>query len=148
MAISSSPCHDPNDFQTRFGLTSIRRVGVLGTASSSVFAKAMVDEVLRAAGPTGTEIQPVVIIHGPAELERAFATMGRERADAVVVQGVLAIKPLTDMAIKYRMPTASTTRVFAEIGGLMSFGADGPAAFRHGAKFVQFAGQATERPAY
>jgi putative tryptophan/tyrosine transport system substrate-binding protein len=49
----------------------------------------------------------------------------------------LAIKPLTDMAIKYRMPTASTTRVFAEIGGLMSFRADGPAAFRHGAKFVQ-----------
>ena len=97
----------------------------------------MVDEVLRAAGPTGTEIQPVVIIHGPDELEHAFATMGRERADAVVVQGVLAIKPLIDMAIKYRMPTASTTRVFAEIGGLMSFGADGPAAFRHGAKFVQ-----------
>jgi putative ABC transport system substrate-binding protein len=28
-------------------------------------------------------------------------------------------------------------RVFAEIGGLMSFGADGPVAFRHGAKFVQ-----------
>jgi hypothetical protein len=55
--------------------------------------------------------------------------MGRERADAVVVQGVLAIKPLTDMAIKYRMPTASTTRVFAEIGGLMSFGADGPPLF-------------------
>jgi ABC-type uncharacterized transport system substrate-binding protein len=27
--------------------------------------------------------------------------------------------------------------VFAEIDGLMSFGADGPAAFRHGAKFVQ-----------
>ena len=97
----------------------------------------MVDEVLRAAGPSGTEIQPVVIIHGPDELERAFATMERERADAVVVQGVLAIKPLTDMAIKYRMPTASTTRAFVDIGGLLSFGADGPAAFRHGAKFVQ-----------
>ncbi len=41
------------------------------------------------------------------------------------------------MAIKYRMPTASTTRAFADIGGLMSFGADGPAAFRDGAKFVQ-----------
>ena len=78
-----------------------------------------------------------MIIHGPDELERAFATMARERADAVVVQGVLAIKPLTDLAIKYRMPTASTTRTFVDIGGLMSFGADGPASFRHGAKFVQ-----------
>jgi len=59
------------------------------------------------------------------------------RADAVVVQGVLAIKPLTDMSIKYRMPTASTTRTFVDIGGLMSFGADGPASFRYSAKFVQ-----------
>jgi putative tryptophan/tyrosine transport system substrate-binding protein len=57
-------------------LPSARRVGVLGTASSPVFAKAMVDEVLRTAGPTGTEIHPVMIIHGPDELERAFATMG------------------------------------------------------------------------
>jgi putative ABC transport system substrate-binding protein len=40
-------------------------------------------------------------------------------------------------AIKYQLPAASSTRVFADIGGLMSFGADGPAAVRHGAKFVQ-----------
>jgi ABC-type uncharacterized transport system substrate-binding protein len=118
-------------------LPSVRRVGVLGTAASSVFAKAMDDEVVREAGPIGIEILPIVIINGPDELERAFATMERERADAVVVQGVLAIKPVTDLAIKYRMPTASTTRVFVDIGGLMSFGADGPAAFRHGTKFVQ-----------
>ncbi|MFZ0176558.1 MAG: ABC transporter substrate binding protein [Pseudolabrys sp.] len=30
-----------------------------------------------------------------------------------------------------------STRAFSDIGGLMSFGADGPAAVRHGAKFVQ-----------
>jgi putative tryptophan/tyrosine transport system substrate-binding protein len=118
-------------------LPSVRRVGVLGTAASPDFAKAMVDEVVRAAGPIGTEIQPIVIIQGPDEFEGAFSTMRKERADAVVVQGFLAIKPVTDMAIKYRMPTASTSRAFVEIGGLMSFGADGPATFRHGAKFVQ-----------
>jgi putative ABC transport system substrate-binding protein len=49
----------------------------------------------------------------------------------------LAIKPVTGAAIKHRVPAASTTRAFADIGGLMSFGADGPVAFRHGAKFVQ-----------
>jgi putative ABC transport system substrate-binding protein len=48
----------------------------------------------------------------------------------------LAVKSLTDVAIQYRMPTASTTRSFADIGGLMAFGADGPAAVRHGATFV------------
>ena len=77
------------------------------------------------------------MVNGPEEAESAFATLVRERADAVVVQGSLAIKAVTDMAIKHRLPTASTARAFAEIGGLMSFGADGPTSFRHGAKFVQ-----------
>ena len=71
--------------------------------------------------PTGTEIQPVVMVSGPDEFESAFMTMVRERADAVVVQGSLAIKPVTDMAIKYRLPAASTARVFAEIGGLICY---------------------------
>jgi putative ABC transport system substrate-binding protein len=117
-------------------LPSARRVGVLGHSTNPVFAKAMLDEVLRAGGPTGIRIQPVVMIRGPEEADTAFATMVRERADAAVVQGSLAFKSVTDMAIKYRVPTASTTRSFADIGGLMAFGADGPAAVRHGATFV------------
>jgi putative tryptophan/tyrosine transport system substrate-binding protein len=118
-------------------LPSARRVGVLGHATNPVFAKAMLDEVLLAGGPTGMELQPVVMVQGPNEFESAFTTMVREQADAVVVQGSLAIKALTDMAIRFRLPTASTTRAFVDIGGLISFGADGPAAFRHGATFVQ-----------
>ena len=117
-------------------LPSVRRVGVLGDATNPVYAKAMLDEVQLAGGPTGIEIRPIVMVRGPGELESAFATMGRERADALVVQGSLSIKPVTDLAIKYRLPAASTTRSFADIGGLMSFGADGPSSFRHSAKFV------------
>ena len=117
-------------------LPSARRVGVLVHSTNPVFAKAMLDEVLRAGGPTGVKIQPVVMIRGPEEAETAFATMVRDRAAAAVVQGSLAFKSLTDMAIKYRLPTASTTRSFTDVGGLMAFGADGPAAVRHGAKFV------------
>jgi len=118
-------------------LPSARRVGVLGHSTNPVFAKSMLNEILLAGRTTGTEIKPVVMVRGPDEAESAFATMVSERADAVVVQGSLAVKIVTDMAIKYRLPTASTTRAFADIGGLMSFGADGPVAFRHGAKFVQ-----------
>lgn len=118
-------------------LPSMRRVGVLGHATNPVFAKSMLEEILLAARPTGTEIQPVVMVRGPDDFENAFATMVRERADVVVVQGSLAIKPVTELAIKYRLPTASSTRAFVDIGGLMSFGADGPASFRYGAKFVQ-----------
>jgi len=118
-------------------LPSARRVGVLGHSTNPVFAKSMLDEVLLAGGPTGLEIGPVVMVRGPDEFESAFTTMVREHVDAAVVQGSLAIKPLTDLAIKFRLPAASSTPAFVDIGGLMSFGADGPAAFRHGAKFVQ-----------
>jgi putative tryptophan/tyrosine transport system substrate-binding protein len=137
VSLMASALHGKSVELFRDMLPSVRRVGVLGHATNPVFAKAMLDEVLRAGRPTGTEIQPVVMIHGFDELDNAFATMVRERADAVVIQGSLAIKPVTEMALKYRLPTASTARAFAEIGGLMSFGADGPASFRHGAKFVQ-----------
>jgi ABC-type uncharacterized transport system substrate-binding protein len=137
VSLMASALHGKSVELFRDMLPSVRRVGVLGHATNPVFAQAMLDEVLLAGAPTGTEIQPVVMIRGPDEAESAFTTFVRERADAVVVQGSLAVKPVTDMAIKYRMPAASTTRAFADIGGLMSFGADGPTAFRHSAKFVQ-----------
>jgi hypothetical protein len=101
-------------------LPSLRRVGVLADAANPEYANVMLDEVLRAGGPTGTEIQPVVTVQGPNDLENAFATFARERAGALVVQGGLAIKPVSDMALNYRLPAASTARAFAEIGGLMS----------------------------
>jgi ABC-type uncharacterized transport system substrate-binding protein len=118
-------------------LPSIHRAAVLGHSTNPVYANAMLEEVLRAGGPTGVEIQPVVMIGGPDELESAFTTLVKERADAVVVQGSLAIKPVTDAEIKYRLPAASTPRAFADIGGLMSFGADGPSSVRHGTRLVQ-----------
>jgi putative ABC transport system substrate-binding protein len=117
-------------------LPSVRRVGVLAHSTNPVFAKAMLDEVRLTGGPTGTEIHPVLMVRGTDELEDAFETLARERVDALVVQGSLSIKAVTDLAIRYRIPAASTGRAFADIGGLLSFGADGPAAFRHGARFV------------
>ena len=45
-------------------------------------------------------------------------------------------KRVADLALERRLPAASTTRAFVDAGGLMSYGADGPALFRLGAKFV------------
>src|SRR5215472_16660083 len=56
-------------------LPSAHRVGVLGHSTNPVFAKAMLDEVLVAGGPTGLEIQPVVMIRGPHEFATALTTM-------------------------------------------------------------------------
>ena len=119
-------------------LPSVRRVGVLANAKDPVFAKAMIDEALHAAGPTGTEIKPVVMINGADELESAFATMVREQADVVIVQGSLVIKPAGRYGDQISFAGRfHSTRAFADVGGLMSFGADGPAAVRHGTTLVQ-----------
>ena len=115
-------------------LPSVQRIGVLGHATNPVYAKAMLDEVLLAGGQTRIRIQPVVMVRGPEDLESAFATLAKEEAQALVVQGSLSIKPVVDLAIKYRFPAASTPR--ADIGGLMSFGADGPTSVRQAVKFV------------
>lgn len=136
VSLMASPSNGKSVDLFRDMLPSLRRVGVLGHAANPVFAKAMLDEVRLAGGPTGTEIQPVVMVRGADELESAFATFVSERVDAIVVQGSLSIKAVTDLAIKHRIPASSTSRSFAEIGGLLSFGADGPTAFRHGATFV------------
>ena len=117
-------------------LPSLQRVGVLGHTTNPVYAKAMLDEVLHAGSQTKIKIEPIVMVRGPEDLENAFATLAKERAEALVVQGSLSIKPVVDLAIKYRLPAASTPRAFADIGGLMSFGADGPTSVRQAAKFV------------
>src|SRR5205814_4351833 len=106
-------------------LPSARRVGVLAHSTNPVFAKAMLDEVRLTGGPTGTEIQPVLMVRGTDELEDAFETLARERVDALVVQGSLSIKAVTDLAIRHRLRAASTGRAFADIGGSLSFGSEG-----------------------
>src|SRR5437764_13132454 len=94
-------------------LPSLRRGGGLGHSTNPVFAKVMREEVEVAGGPTRTEIQPVLMVRGADELEDAFETMARERVDALVVQGSLSIKAVTDLAIRYRIPAAPTGRPFA-----------------------------------
>jgi ABC-type uncharacterized transport system substrate-binding protein len=119
-------------------MPSVRRIAMLGNASDAIYAKAMFDECLRAGRSAGVEVQPTVMMQGPDDrLEAAFTTIVQERAEAVIVQGSLVTRALADAAIKYRVPAASSTRSIVDVGGLMAFGADGPAAVRHGTKFVQ-----------
>src|SRR5262249_9694276 len=48
----------------------------------------------------------------------------------------LSTKHIANFAVEHRLPAASSTRAFVDAGGLMSYGADGPALFRLGAKFA------------
>src|SRR6202011_5334821 len=118
-------------------LPATRRIAVLTNAADPLFAKLVVNQVELAGRITGIEIQPITVRGPDEELNTAFATIARERADAVVIHGSLSTKRIADLALEHRLPAASTTRGFADAGGLMSYGADGPAMFRHSARFVQ-----------
>ena len=62
--------------------------------------------------------------------------MNKEGARAVVVQGSLLSKNTAELALKHRLPAVSVPRSFPEMGGLMSYGLDGPDSFRRCAMFV------------
>ncbi len=117
-------------------LPDMRRVAVLTNAADALFAKLVLEHVGVAARLSGIKIQPITLRGPDQELDAAFAAMTTEQADAVVIQGSLSTQRLADLAREHRLPAASSTRAFVDAGGLMSYGADGPALFRLGAMFV------------
>jgi putative ABC transport system substrate-binding protein len=116
-------------------LPSVRRIAVLLNAEDS-FWKQIREQVQLAGRASGIEIAPSLMVRRPSEIDVAFATMKKEGAGAVVVHGSLSTKDVAELALKHGLPAATQTRSFAEVGGLMSYGADGPDVFRQSALFV------------
>jgi putative ABC transport system substrate-binding protein len=116
-------------------LPSLRRVAVLANPADP-FTRQLLEQVHLAGRTAGIEIAPVAMARGPDDVEAAFAMMSQERAEAVVVQGIFFSKAVADLALKYRMPSASLLRQFAQAGGLMSYGADVSDIFRRCAGLI------------
>jgi putative ABC transport system substrate-binding protein len=117
-------------------MLAARQVAVLTNAADPLFARLVLNHVEVAGHLTGIKIHSITLRGPDEDLDTAFAAMARERVDAAVIQGSLSTKRIADLALEHRLPAASTTRAFVGAGGLMSYGADGPALFRLGAKFV------------
>jgi putative tryptophan/tyrosine transport system substrate-binding protein len=131
----AAECHGKCVELFRDMLPTARRIAALGDAVNP-FSKPFLEQVLLAGKATSTEIAPVIMVRGKDEIDAAFATMKNQRADAVVVMGGLATKNSADLALEHRLPAATFTRAFAEVGGLMSYGPFGPELFRRSAVFV------------
>ena len=67
----------------------------------------------------------VVEASGPADFDRAFSDMSAKGAGALVVLSTPAFEierqRIVDLAAKNRLPTVYSTRVYVDIGGLMSY---------------------------
>jgi putative tryptophan/tyrosine transport system substrate-binding protein len=98
-----------------------RRVGVLGNADDP-FMVPFFDQIQRGALNVSLEAHQI-IVHGSEELNSAFAAIAGERADAVVIQGSLPVKPTVSLALKYRLPSLSTQKSAVQAGILMSYSA-------------------------
>jgi ABC-type uncharacterized transport system substrate-binding protein len=115
---------------------SIRRVALLGNGADP-FSKPILEEVLLTGKSTGIEIAPIIMVRGPDEVDAAFAAIKKEGAGAVVLQASLASQNAAELGLKHRLPAATFSRSFVEVGGLMSYGPDGPNSFRQSAVFVK-----------
>src|SRR4029453_11507721 len=66
-------------------------------------------------------------VSGVDEFDRAFSAMTGNRADALIVLPSPLLfnerKHIVDVAMKHRLPSIAMAREFAELGGLMAYGA-------------------------
>jgi putative ABC transport system substrate-binding protein len=114
---------------------SVRRIAVL-LNNEDPFSKPILEQVQLAGRTTGIEIFPSVRVRAQDEIDAAFAAIKKAGAGAVVVQGSLTTKAVAEFAVKHGLAAAAQTRSFAEVGGLISYGADGPEVFRQSTAFV------------
>jgi len=74
------------------------------------------------------------------EIEREFAMMTKERANAAIILAdsffVQESRPIAAQALKHRLPSISENRIYAEAGGLMSYGPNLVDNFRRAATYV------------
>ena len=95
---------------------------------------------VEAAGPAlGMQIQPVAA-RSATEYDAAFATMLRDRADAVLVLStplfIAGAKPLAELALTHKLPSLFGPRHHVEAGGLMSYSPDRNDLWRRAAIYV------------
>jgi putative ABC transport system substrate-binding protein len=99
----------------------------------------LAEEAKVAAHSLGVELQAVEV-RGPADFERAFAAMTRERAGALFVPWdgmfLVYLVRITQLAAKTRLPAMSGERRYVDVGGLACYGPSALESFRRAAAYV------------
>ena len=103
------------------------RIAVLVNPANALTAETTLRDIPEAARAIGLQIQ-VLSASSSAEIEAAFATMVRDRTDALFLapDAFFASRrgQLATLAARDRMPTSCSGREMAEAGLLMSYGAN------------------------
>src|SRR5215831_6678889 len=109
------------------------RITVLINPANASATEPTLREIREAARVLGLQIAVLKASTSP-DIEAAFATLARDRADALFVapDAFFVSRPIqfATLAAHHRVPAAYTQRAFVEAGGLMSYGTDIPDMFR------------------
>jgi len=120
-------------------LPNLSRVGFLFNPDGALNRSRQTSSMGESARALGLTLVPVEA-RGLDALEQAFAIMVRERAQAFVMQGdgvlVNYRSQIAEMALRNRLPAASLQREYAEVGFLLTYGADIRDLIRRSAAFV------------
>jgi putative ABC transport system substrate-binding protein len=103
------------------------RIAVLVNPANGTNAEATLQEVLRAASAMGMQIR-IFNASTIGEIDAAFATLARERPDALFVATDIFFggrrEQIATLAARDRIPAEYTNRDHVAVGGLMSYGTD------------------------
>jgi len=109
------------------------RVAVLVNPANATTAESTLKEVEAAARTMGLQVQPLNASTN-IEITAAFATLVRERSDALFVSGdglfTSRRVQFATLTARYAIPAAFSVRDFVEAGGLMSYGSNLTDAYR------------------
>src|SRR5262245_22267579 len=115
------------------------RVAVLVSPSNAVTFESTVRDTAAGARALGLQVQ-VLKADTSREIDAAFATLARERSDALFVDPTPFFDSrrvqLVNLASRLAVPAIYFHRAFAEVGGLMSYGASLTDAYRQVAVYT------------
>jgi putative ABC transport system substrate-binding protein len=116
----------------------LSRVAVLVSPDNSAHP-GVLKSVQAASQKLGVQVLPVNA-RTPEDIERGFAMMKRERAEAVIVAAdaffFLQRRQIAELALRHRLASMASNREYAAAGGLMSYGQNIADFYRRAATFV------------
>ena len=116
----------------------ISRVLVL-TYLEDPIAPLQVNELKGAARRLGVTLQ-IHDVHRPDDFATAFDAGASAHADALLTTGesmfVVNRARLSDLAARYKLPAIYHSRLIVDAGGLMAYGANASALYRHAATYI------------
>jgi putative tryptophan/tyrosine transport system substrate-binding protein len=114
-------------------------IALLYNSANPASAEGFSKELSEAASRLG--VRPLILpAANLSEIERAFAILNEQRADALFVEGDTSFTAqraqIVALAARYRVPASYSRREFIEAGGLMSYGTNFSDAYRLAGVYV------------